>query len=353
LLSQTLNRGTVLSSAVRPIADLLAVLLVGVIAFNAIVIGASLAATFAFVAILVRLQPTVQSLAHQMTMLSQLQVSYDAVEGIARELGSHREVDVENAAPISDIGPEIVIEGVSFAYEAAAQPALRDVTLRIPRGETVAIMGASGAGKTTIISLLLRLLDPGQGEIRVGDGAPLSSVRRSDWLALTGVAGQDMELIEGTLIDSIAIAAPGVTRERAMDALDLAGAGEFVRTLPEGLDTQLGPRGRYLSGGQRQRILLAAALARNPQILLLDEATNAIDARAEAEVLRNIRKARPDLTIVVIAHRGAAVTTAAHAVVLREGVVVDAGRPEVLLEKIDSPLAGLLGLAERGRTAGS
>jgi len=329
VLSRLFNRSAILSSALRPVSDLLAFFIVSAIAFGAIAFGASVVEIVAYVAILVRLQPIVHGLAQQMTALSQLRVAYDAVVGVERELAAHRELEDDNALPIVEIGQKITIDNVTFSYEGQMRPALRNVTLHIPRGETVAITGGSGAGKTTIISLLLRLLEPDEGgEIRIGEGVLLSSVRRRDWLALTGVAGQDMELIEGTLIDCLAIAAPGITREEALEALALAGAEDILAALPQGLDTQLGARGGYLSGGQRQRVLLAAALARNPQLLLLDEATNAIDARMEAEVLRNIRQARPDLTIVVIAHRGSAIAAADRTVVLHQGEVIDAGSAE-------------------------
>ena len=198
---------------------------------------------------------------------------------------------------------EIRFDAVSFVYPGQSQASLDAAQLRIAAGSVTVIVGPSGSGKTTVVNLLARLSDPSSGTILV-DGADLRELSRSDWLAHTAFAGQDVELLDGTILSNIALGRSGIGPAEATQALRLAGALEFVDRLPNGLATPVGDRGLRLSGGQRQRIGLARALARQPSLLILDEAANAVDPAMESAILAGLRAARPALTLIVVTHRG-------------------------------------------------
>lgn len=197
----------------------------------------------------------------------------------------------------------IRFEDVTFAHEADA-PLLRGVSFAIPAGELVTLVGPSGGGKTTLINLLARLYEPQGGSILV-DGVPLTELNRGDWLARLGFSGQDIDLTEPTILENIRFHDPSIGEAEAWWALEAVHAADFVRATAAGLHTRVGDRGLRLSGGQRQRIGLARAIARRPDLLILDEATNAVDTRLEAEIYRSIRAALPAATILVITHRTA------------------------------------------------
>lgn len=209
----------------------------------------------------------------------------------------------------------------SFAYADGLPPALDGVSFDIPAGRTTALVGASGAGKTTLIHLLLRLYSPGAGTICV-DGVPLQDLRRSDWLGLLAVAGQDVDLIEGTVADNIRLADAGASQDDVLAAARVAGVAEFVEPLAEGYDTWIGQQGHRFSGGQRQRLGLARALLRKPQLLILDEATNALDSELERRIRQAIAEQLPASTVLIISHHADTVRHADHVVHLQAGRVV-------------------------------
>jgi subfamily B ATP-binding cassette protein MsbA len=173
------------------------------------------------------------------------------------------------------------------------------------------------------VNLLCRLLEPSSGTIRV-DGLPLADYRVDEWLAGISIAGQDIDLIDGTIAENIAYSLTTIDRERIEKAARLAKA-DFIEDLPLGLDAFVGPRGLNLSGGQRQRIGLARALAREPQILILDEATNAIDYETENAIIRTLQELKKSMTILVISHRPSTLAFCDDAVVLSSGRVLETG----------------------------
>ena len=203
--------------------------------------------------------------------------------------------------------------------------ALADVSLEIRRGETLALVGGSGAGKSTLINLLCRIVDPTSGEIRV-DGVPLAEFDLESWRRRIGFAGQDAELRPGTIRDNIAYGEPDAPLERIRAAAVQAHIHDFIETLPEGYDTPVGVRGTQLSGGERQRIALARALLRSPEILILDEATNAVDNIAEAAIRRTLEVLAGRVTTIIIAHRLSSTRQADRIVVMHEGRIVEVGR---------------------------
>lgn len=218
---------------------------------------------------------------------------------------------------------EIRYEGVSFAYGTGPK-VLDRVSLTIPKGHVVAIVGPSGAGKTTLADLLPRFHDPTEGRLLIDD-VPATELTRSSLRQLLGVVGQETTLLNDTVHANIAFGSSGATRVRVEQAAAAANADEFIRQLPQQYDTLLGERGTRLSGGQRQRIAIARALLRDPPILILDEATSALDPVSERLVQEAIERLVHDRTVLVIAHRLSTVRHADEIIVLNEGQVLERG----------------------------
>jgi ATP-binding cassette, subfamily B, bacterial MsbA len=172
---------------------------------------------------------------------------------------------------------------------------------------------------------LLRLYAPGAGTIRI-DGVPLQDLRRTDWLGLVAIAGQDVDLIEGTVLDNIRMADADASQEDVLTAARMAGVAEFVDALPEAYDTWIGQQGHRFSGGQRQRLGLARALLRKPQLLILDEATNALDSELEERIRRAISERFSNSTVLIISHHAGAVRNADRVIHLHSGRVVPLGQ---------------------------
>lgn len=224
---------------------------------------------------------------------------------------------------------EIAFDRVSFRY-GDGDLVLSDVSFRLPKGRVVALVGPSGAGKTTLVDLLPRFHDPTGGQILM-DGAPLTRLTRGSLRSLMGVVSQDTVLLNDTVYANIAYGSPGATREQVQAAARAANAAGFIATLPQGYETMLGERGTRLSGGQRQRIAIARALLRDPPILILDEATSALDTESERLVQQAIEHLMQQRTVLVIAHRLATVRDADEIVVLDAGRMLQRGTHEELL----------------------
>jgi len=237
----------------------------------------------------------------------------------------------EGARPIETFREAIRLEGVSFEYEAG-EPVLRDVDLEIARGDVVALVGPSGAGKTTIANLVPRFYDPTAGRITI-DGLDLRDLRIDALRALMAIVTQETILFHDTVRSNIAYGLEHVGEAELEAAARAAHAHEFIRELPGGYDTVIGERGTRLSGGQRQRIAIARALLRDAPILILDEATSALDTESEALVQDAIERLMQDRTVLVIAHRLSTVRKADRIVVMRDGRVVDEGRHDELLDR--------------------
>jgi subfamily B ATP-binding cassette protein MsbA len=225
---------------------------------------------------------------------------------------------------------DIEFDRVSFRYGSDSDLVLDEVSFIVPRGQVVALVGPSGAGKTTLVELLPRFWDPTGGEIRL-DGVPLRQLSRKSVRALMAVVGQDTVLLNDTVHANIAYGMPDATREQVMVAAEAANASEFISRLPQGYETLLGERGARLSGGQRQRVAIARALLRDAPILILDEATSALDTESERLVQQAIDRLMRDRTVLVIAHRLATVRHADQILVLDNGRIVERGTHDSLI----------------------
>lgn len=227
---------------------------------------------------------------------------------------------------------EIQVEGVTFRYPAAAQPALNGISLTIPRNTSVGLVGASGSGKTTLVDLLLGLYTPDEGRVTV-DGVVLDASKLSAWRRQVGYVPQHIFLCDDTIANNIAFGIPAseLDPERVEHAARIAHLHDFIRTLPEGYKTAVGERGVRLSGGQRQRIGIARALYHDPEVLVMDEATSALDGATEDAVMEAIRDLSGRKTIILIAHRITTVEECDHIFMLDEGRVVSEGRYEELV----------------------
>jgi ATP-binding cassette subfamily C protein len=218
----------------------------------------------------------------------------------------------------------VAVEGVSFSYPGNSRLALDGVSMTIARGATIGIAGASGSGKTTLADVLLGLLTPSAGRVRVDD-VELAAETLDDWRRRIGYVSQDTFLFDDTIRANLTWALPGAGEADLWSALRTAAAERFVRALPSGLDTVLGDRGVRLSGGERQRLALARAFLRQPQLLVLDEATSALDAENEQAILEALTAARGRITVVLITHRLSLLKDADVIYVLEEGRMVESG----------------------------
>jgi ATP-binding cassette subfamily B protein len=230
-------------------------------------------------------------------------------------------------------GSRVEFDHIGFHYPSRPLTAALDgLSLTVQPGETVALVGPSGAGKTTVFQLLLRFYDPQSGQIRL-NGVPTQQLSLADLRANVGLVPQDSVIFSTTAMENIRYGRPTATDDEVMAAAKAAFADDFIRALPEGYASFLGERGVRLSGGQRQRISIARAMLKNPPLLLLDEATSALDAESERVVQAALEAAMQHRTTLVIAHRLATIQKADRIVVLDAGRIVDIGRHDELVAR--------------------
>lgn len=232
----------------------------------------------------------------------------------------------------ADEAGTIVFDRVTFRYPSSETDNLKEISFTLKQGQTLGIVGRTGSGKTTLIRQLLREYPPGQGTITIS-GKRLETVAFDDLKRWIGYVPQQPFLFSRTIRENILFASDHVPEERLEEAVELAAFRKDLEFLPDGLETLVGEKGVALSGGQKQRISIARALVKDPEILLLDDALSAVDAKTEAEIIRNIRRARAGKTTLIVSHRISAVQHADHIIVLDEGRIVEEGNHETLLAR--------------------
>jgi ABC-type multidrug transport system fused ATPase/permease subunit len=327
-LARVTTRVAVLTGAVYPVYEVLAAAVVVAVLLTSPHAATSLAPLIVFVFVLFRLAPVIKRLENDRVELA---AASAAVQEVASIIGEQDARSLRSGTEeISEVSEAISLEHVSYRYDPSAEFALKDISASIPATGLTAIVGPSGAGKSTLVRLLLRFFNPSEGRILV-DSKPLSSLRLEDWRARLAVVPQDVFLFNATVRENIAYGDLEADEQTIVAAAKAAGADDFISNLPQGYDTRLGESGVQLSGGEGQRICLARALIREPDVLLLDEATNALDGISESVIQEVMERLKSRCAVVVIAHRMATIERADQILVLDDGQLVEQGTLDALL----------------------
>lgn len=314
-------RMTLVSQAVRPINELVAAVLLLLVFITASRTSGDLSELVLFAFVLVRLQPRMIEMNRFRVSITSCAAAINETSALMRPMPG---AQPSGHKTFSRLRQGIRFERVTYAYQKAKGPAVQAVDLTFSAGQFVALVGASGAGKTTMIKLLLRFYDPSDGRIWVDDD-DLRDLDIDSWRGRIAIVAQENYIFNIPIADNIAYGYPEASREEVVAAAKAAHAHSFIEDLPKGYDTIVGDRGGRLSGGQKQRIALARAMIRAPELFVLDEATNQLDALTEKAVQETLMRLRERCTMVVIAHRLATVQHADKIIVMDGGRVIESG----------------------------
>jgi len=281
-----------------------------------------------FVVVFARLVPPLQTSIKAYSYIQRGLVSAKRVFEILQS--DEKIIEKVNALPINTFEHNILFQNVSFAYEQ--ENVLNNICLEIKKGETIALVGNSGGGKSTIMNLLLRFYDINKGQLLI-DGKNIQDYVISDVRQLYGVVSQDIILFNDTIFNNICFGKENMDEARIIEAAKIANVHDFIMKMPDGYQTILGDRGMTLSGGQKQRISIARAVIGNPPILLLDEATSSLDSQSEQTVQQALNKIMQNRTSIIVAHRLSTIQNADRIIVLQNGEIVEEGTHEELMRK--------------------
>jgi subfamily B ATP-binding cassette protein MsbA len=323
-----------ISAAIKPLAEgISTTILIGmvVVAFNILIVGGELraASLLTFMFVLFRMMPLVSQVNQGRENLSRFHGSVNNIKCLLKR--ADKTYLLDGKIPFLALKKAIDFISVDFGYDPS-DPVLHEITFSIEKGKTTALVGASGAGKTTLADLIPRFYDPQEGKILI-DGVDLRDFEINSLRRRMAVVSQETFVFNNTVRYNIAYGLEGISDQAIWEVVGLANATDFIQELPQQLDTPLGDRGVRLSGGQRQRLAIARALLRDPDILILDEATSALDSVTERliqESLENLAKGR---TVIAIAHRLSTIMRADKVVVLEQGKIVEQGSYQVLLDR--------------------
>ncbi|MFZ7823939.1 ABC transporter ATP-binding protein [Priestia sp. 40] len=291
-----------------------------------------------------RLWPKVAGIQASMEQIATTLPAFKAVKALQDECKNAREFEKEANQSIEPIQfkKDIQCRNAYFRYNQDASYALHRINLIIPSNQMTAFVGRSGAGKSTLIDLLMGLNQPEKGQVLI-DGIPLSKDNLLSLRRAISYVPQDPFLFNASIRENLLLVEPNASEQRMWEALEFSSAAEFVRRLPQGLDSLIGDRGIKLSGGERQRLVLARAILRNPSILVLDEATSALDTENEAKIQEALERLKGKMTIIVIAHRLSTIRNADQVIVLEQGKIIQQGGFTQLAEEKSNTFSQLLG----------
>lgn len=322
-LRRAMLRLNYIDGVVHPVYEILGALLVLIILIFATPNPGDSSVLLVFAFVLYRIQPRVKEFDSARVRLASLSPSVDEVLSFLNT--EDKRATVSGSINHLGLDSDIVFDDVSFQYDSADEAALSDASFTIPAGKTTAFVGPSGGGKSTVMKLLLRFYDPTSGKI-ILDGHPLAEFNLEFWRSQIAVVSQDVYLFNASVRENIAYGRLGATEDEIVEAARKADAHDFIERMPNKYETVLGHRGMRLSGGQQQRISLARAIVRNPRILILDEATNALDSISEEWIQETLNKLREDRTVIMIAHRLSTIERADQIVVIEKGRIQEWGK---------------------------
>lgn len=317
-------------AVVNTITDIAPLLVIGFSGYQVIQGHLSIGEMAAFIAYIDRLYNPLRRLVNSSTTLTQSIASMDRVFEFIDEKYDIK--DKPNAIPCEKVSGHIQLENVSFAYDEKEEKVLKNISLDVQEGETIALVGMSGGGKSSLVGLLPRFYDVTEGRILL-DGIDIRDFQVRTLRDKIGMVLQDNILFSESVKSNILIGKPDATDEEVSEAAKAANAHDFIMNLPEGYETKVGERGVKLSGGQKQRVAIARVFIKNPPILVLDEATSALDLESEHLIQEALEKLAKERTTFIVAHRLSTITHADRIVLIENGEIVEMGRHEELMEK--------------------
>lgn len=317
-------------AVVNTVTDIAPILVIGYSGYLVVQEGLTVGAMVAFTGYIDRLYSPLRRLVNSSTTLTQSFASMDRVFELMDE--KYDIQDHPDSIECKDVKGHIVFDHVDFSYDEQNAEVLKDINLEIKRGETIAFVGMSGGGKSSLVSLIPRFYDVTGGKILL-DGTDIRDFKVRSLRDKIGMVLQDNILFSDSVLANILLGRPGATREEVIEAAKAANAHDFIMNLPDGYDTKVGERGIKLSGGQKQRLAIARVFLKNPPILILDEATSALDLESEHLIQETLEILAKDRTTFIVAHRLSTITHADRIILIEHGEVVEAGSHVELMEK--------------------
>lgn len=317
-------------AVVNTITDIAPLLIIAFAGYTVINGSLSIGTMIAFVVYIDRMYNPIRRLINSSTTLTQSVASMDRIFEFIDE--PYEVTDKPNAKEANHLKGEVEFKDVSFRYEHTQEEILHNICLKVEKGQTVALVGMSGGGKSTLVSLIPRFYDVTSGSLEI-DGIDIKEYKARSLRNQVGMVLQDTFLFSDTIKENIAVGDPEASFEKIVSAAKAANAHDFIMSLPEGYDTKVGERGVKLSGGQKQRISIARVFLKNPPLLILDEATSALDLESEHYIQEAMQKLAKDRTTFIVAHRLSTITHADLIVVMEQGEIVEKGTHEELMNR--------------------
>jgi len=317
-------------AVVNTVTDIAPLLVIGYSGYQVIQGDLTIGTMMAFIAYIDKLYAPLRRLVNSSTTMTQAIASMDRVFDLLDE--KYDIDDGPNAIECKNVYGEISFEDVSFSYNEDEDIVLKNITLHVKKGETIALVGMSGGGKSSLVSLIPRFYDVTSGKIRL-DGKDIRSFKVRTLRDKIGMVLQDNILFSESVKSNILLGKPGATDEEVIEAAKAANAHDFIMNLPDGYDTKVGERGVKLSGGQKQRVAIARIFLKNPPILILDEATSALDLESEHLIQESLEQLAKDRTTFIVAHRLSTITHADRIIMIEYGKIIESGTHEELMKK--------------------